>query len=75
MVTFLRDLIKCGVIKTVRLDVNYRQGSTSTITDASIKIRENRAYTGNTRNLMFDDEFRFVPVAEKDKEKKKRMKS
>lgn len=65
----LRDLIKCGVIKTVRLDVNYRQGSTSTITDASIKIRENRAYTGNTRNLMFDDEFRFVSVAEKDKEK------
>ena len=65
----LRDLIKCRVIKTVRLDVNYRQGSTSTITDASIKIRENRAYTGNTRNLMFDDEFRFVPVAEKDKEK------
>lgn len=65
----LRDLIKCGVIKTVRLDVNYRQGSTSTITDASIKIRENRAYTGNIRNLMFDDEFRFVPVAEKDKEK------
>ena len=65
----LRDLIKSGVIKTVRLDVNYRQGSTSTITDASIKIRENRAYTGNTRNLMFDDEFRFVPVAEKDKEK------
>lgn len=65
----LRDLIKCGVIKTVRLDVNYRQGSTSTITDASIKIRENRAYTGNTRNLMFDDEFRFVPVVEKDKEK------
>lgn len=65
----LRDLIKCGVIKTVRLDVNYRQGSTSTITDASIKIRENRAYTGNTRNLMFDDEFRFVPVTEKDKEK------
>ena len=65
----LRDLINCGVIKTVRLDVNYRQGSTSTITDASIKIRENRAYTGNTRNLMFDDEFRFVPVAEKDKEK------
>lgn len=65
----LRDLIKCGVIKTVRLDVNYRQGSTSTITDASIKIRENHAYTGNTRNLMFDDEFRFVPVAEKDKEK------
>ena len=61
----LRDLIKCGVIKTVRLDVNYRQGST----DASIKIRENRAYTGNTRNLMFDDEFCFVPVAEKDKEK------
>ena len=41
----LRDLIKCGVIKTVRLDVNYRQGSTSTITDASIKIRENRAYS------------------------------
>lgn len=65
----LRDLIMCGVIKTVRLDVNYRQGSTSTITDASIKIRENRAYTGNTRNLVFDDEFRFVPVAEKDKEK------
>lgn len=65
----LRDLIKCGVIKTVCLDVNYRQGSTSTITDASIKIRENRAYTGNTRNLMFDDEFCFVPVAEKDKEK------
>lgn len=65
----LRDLIKCCVIKTVRLDVNYRQGSTSTITDASIKIRENRAYTGNTRNLMFDDEFCFVPVAEKDKEK------
>ena len=65
----LRDLIKCGVIKTVRLDVNYRQGSTSTITDASIKIRENRAYTGNTRNLVFDNEFRFVPVAEKDKEK------
>lgn len=65
----LRDLIKCGVIKTVRLDVNYRQGSTSTITDASIKIRENRAYTGNTRNLMFDDEFCFVPVAEKDKKK------
>ena len=65
----LRDLIKCGVIKTVHLDVNYRQGSTSTITDASIKIRENRAYTGNTRNLMFDDEFCFVPVAEKDKEK------
>lgn len=65
----LRDLIKCRVIKTVRLDVNYRQGSTSTITDASIKIRENRAYTGNTRNLVFDDEFCFVPVAEKDKEK------
>lgn len=65
----LRDLIKCRVIKTVRLDVNYRQGSTSTITDASIKIRENRAYTGNTRNLVFDDEFRFVPVTDKDKEK------
>lgn len=65
----LRDLIKCRVIKTVRLDVNYRQGSTSTITDASIKIRENRAYTGNTRNLVFDDEFSFVPVTDKDKEK------
>ena len=51
----LRDLIQCGVIKTVRLDVNYRQGSTSTITDASIKIRENRAYSGMTRNLKFDD--------------------
>lgn len=65
----LRDLIKCSVIKTVRLDVNYRQGSTSTITDASIKIRENRAYTGNTRNLVFDNEFRFIPVVNKDKEK------
>lgn len=65
----LRDLIKCGVIKTVSLDVNYRQGSTSTITDASIKIRENRAYTGNTRNLVFDNEFRFIPVVNKDKEK------
>jgi len=65
----LRDLIKCGVIKTVRLNVNYRQGSTSTITDASIKIRENRAYTGNTRNLVFDNEFRFIPVVNKDKEK------
>ena len=65
----LRDLIKCGVIKTVRLDVNYRQGSTSTITDASIKIRENSAYTGNTRNLVFDNEFRFIPVVNKDKEK------
>lgn len=65
----LRDLIKCGVIKTVRLDVNYRQGSTSTITDASIKIRENRAYTGDTRNLVFDSEFRFIPVVNKDKEK------
>ena len=65
----LRDLIKCGVIKTVRLDVNYRQGRTSTITDASIKIRENRAYTGNTRNLVFDNEFRFIPVVNKDKEK------
>lgn len=65
----LCDLIKCGVIKTVRLDVNYRQGSTSTITDASIKIRENRAYTGDTRNLVFDNEFRFIPVVNKDKEK------
>lgn len=65
----LRDLIKCGVIKTVCLNVNYRQGSTSTITDASIKIRENRAYTGNTRNLVFDNEFRFIPVVNKDKEK------
>lgn len=65
----LRDLIKCGAIKTVRLDVNYRQGSTSTITDASIKIRENRAYTGDTRNLVFDNEFRFIPVVNKDKEK------
>lgn len=65
----LRDLINCGVIKTVRLDVNYRQGSTSTITDASIKIRENRAYTGDTRNLVFDNEFRFIPVVNKDKEK------
>lgn len=65
----LRDLIKCKVIKTVRLDVNYRQGSTSTITDASIKIRENRAYTGNTRNLVFDNEFCFIPVVNKDKEK------
>ena len=65
----LRDLIKCGVIKTVRLDVNYRQGSTSTITDASIKIRENRAYTGDTRNLVFDNEFCFIPVVNKDKEK------
>lgn len=65
----LRDLIECGVIKTVRLNVNYRQGSTSTITDASIKIRENRAYTGNTRNLVFDNEFRFIPVVNKDKEK------
>lgn len=65
----LRDLIKCGVIKTVRLDVNYRQGNTSTITDASIKIRENRAYTGDTRNLVFDNEFRFIPVVNKDKEK------
>ena len=49
----LRDLIQCGVVKTVRLDVNYRQGSTSTITDASIKIRENRAYSGIKRNLKF----------------------
>lgn len=65
----LRDLIKCGVIKTVRLDVNYRQGSTSTITDASIKIREIRAYTGDTRNLVFDNEFSFIPVVNKDKEK------
>lgn len=62
----LRDLIECGVIKTVRLDVNYRQGSTSTITDASIKIRENRAYSGMTRNLRFDDEFNFISVTDPD---------
>lgn len=63
----LRDLIQCGVVKTVRLDVNYRQGSTSTITDASIKIRENRAYSGITRNLKFDDEFNFVSITDPDK--------
>ena len=63
----LRDLIQCGVVKTVRLDVNYRQGSTSTITDASIKIRENRAYSGATRNLKFDDEFDFISVTDPDK--------
>lgn len=62
----LRDLIQCSVIKTVRLDVNYRQGSTSTITDASIKIRENRAYSGMTRNLKFDDEFNFISVTNPD---------
>ena len=59
-------MIECGVIKTVRLDVNYRQGSTSTITDASIKIRENRAYSGMTRNLRFDDEFNFISVTDPD---------
>ena len=63
----LRDLIQCGVVKTVRLDVNYRQGSTSTITDASIKIRENRAYSGIKRNLKFDDEFNFVSITDPDK--------
>lgn len=63
----LRDLIQCGVVKTVRLDVNYRQGSTSTITDASIKIRENSAYSGITRNLKFDDEFNFVSITDPDK--------
>lgn len=66
----LRDLIECGVIKTVRLDVNYRQGSTSTITDASIKIRENRAYSGMTRNLRFDDEFNFISVTDPDERPK-----
>lgn len=67
----LRDLmIQCSVIKTVRLDVNYRQNSTSTITDASIKIRENRAYSGMTRNLKFDDEFNFISVTNPDQKTK-----
>ena len=40
----LRDLIACGMVPTTVLDCNYRQGKDSAITDASIKIREDKAY-------------------------------
>lgn len=65
----LRDLIQCGVVKTVFLDVNYRQGNTSTITDASVKIREGNAYIGSQRKLKFDDEFSFFGITNPNDEK------
>jgi len=43
----LHDFIRCGEIPTTVLDHNYRQGKDSPITDASIKIRENRAFSPN----------------------------
>lgn len=65
----LNDLIKCGVIKTTFLDCNFRQGKTSSITDASIKIRENRAFENNNCNLIFDNELKFISCVHQDLKK------
>lgn len=58
----LRDLIQCGMVPTTVLDCNYRQGNGSTITDASVKIRQDQAFVGTKSNLVYDDQFAFVPI-------------
>lgn len=63
----LNDLIHCGAVPTTVLDCNYRQGKDSTITDACVKIREDRAYSGSGCNLTFDEELRLRPVQNNDK--------
>lgn len=55
--TPLRDLIQCGLVKTTVLDCNYRQGADSAITDAAIKIREDRAFGQNICDLRFANSF------------------
>lgn len=56
----LRDLIQCGAVKTTVLDCNYRQGAESAITDAAIKIREDRAFKGNICDFRFGEQLAFV---------------
>lgn len=56
----LRDLIQCGVVKTTVLDCNYRQGADSAITDAAIKICEDRAFQGNACRFRFGEQLDFV---------------
>lgn len=66
----LRDLIQCGMVPVTVLDCNYRQGKDSSITDASIKIREDRAYIpgvgGEKCDLIIDDQFTFIKCADAD---------
>lgn len=56
----LRDLIQCGLVKTTVLDCNYRQGADSAITDAAIKIREDRAFGQNICDLRFGEQLLFT---------------
>lgn len=56
----LRDLIQCGLVKTTVLDCNYRQGADSTITDAAIKIREDRAFLQNACDFRFGEQLLFT---------------
>ena len=64
----LRDLIACGMVPTTVLDCNYRQGKDSAITDASIKIREDKAYSeeGNCMLNFNDDDLSFIPCENDD---------
>ena len=56
----LRDLIQCGLVKTTVLDCNYRQGADSAITDAAIKIREDRAFQRNACDFRFGEQLLFT---------------
>lgn len=56
----LRDLIQCGLVKTTVLDCNYRQGADSAITDAAIKIREDRAFLQNACDFRFGEQLLFT---------------
>ena len=55
-----RDLIHCGLVKTTVLDCNYRQGADSAITDAAIKIREDRAFLQNACDFRFGEQLLFT---------------
>lgn len=56
----LRDLIQCGLVKTTVLDCNYRQGADSAITDAAIKIREDRAFQRDACDFRFGEQLLFT---------------
>lgn len=62
----LRDLIQCGLVKTTVLDCNYRQGADSAITDAAIKIREDRAFSQNACELHFGEQMMFTDCKRSD---------
>ena len=56
----LRDLIQCGLVKTTVLDCNYRQGADSAISDAAIKIREDRAFQRDACDFRFGEQLLFT---------------